>query len=63
MTESIPYIALGISVVALIAIIGVFVYLKKKLATIAGSITAEKIVLPGYEVKVVNGELSFTPTK
>lgn len=63
MTEHIANIALGISVVALIAIIGVFVYLKKKLTAIAGSIKAEKIVLPGYEVKVVNGELSFTPTK
>ncbi|SDT15943.1 hypothetical protein SAMN05192545_2904 [Maribacter dokdonensis] len=63
MTESIPYIALGISVVALIAVIGVFVYIKKKMTTSTGSIKAEKIVLPGYEVKVVNGELSFTPTK
>lgn len=63
MTEAIIYITLAFSVAALIAVIGVFVYVKKKMESVTGSVKADKIMLPGYEVKVVKGELSFIPTK
>lgn len=60
---SLEKVAFTISIIALVVVVLLVLWLRRKIGTIAKSIKVEKITLPGYEVKVVNGELSFTPTK
>lgn len=61
-------IAIGISIVSIVISIVIYKSLKKEIEKvkerpIGENLDVQKITMGGFEIKVVNGELSFTPKK